>query len=59
MQSQMTDMNRKLDRVVDDTQLLKVRVTNIDESLDGMHCRIDGFDIRLGRIERRLGLAEV
>lgn len=59
MQSQMTDMNRKLDRVVDDTQLLKVRVTNIDESLVGIHRRIDGFDIRLDRIERRLGLAEV
>ncbi|MGI9477070.1 MAG: hypothetical protein ACR2PI_10220 [Hyphomicrobiaceae bacterium] len=58
MQSKIVEIDRKLDRVVDDTQHLKVRVTNIDDSLVGMHRRIDGFDVRLDRIERRLGSTE-
>lgn len=59
MQLQMNGIDRKLDTVIDDVQLLKVRVTNIDESLVGIHRRMDNFDVRLDRIERRLGLAEV
>jgi len=59
MQLQMNGIDRKLDTVIDDVQLLQVRVTNIDESLVGIHRRMDNFDVRLDRIERRLGLAEV
>ena len=58
MQLLVTGIDRKLDTLVDDVQLPKVRVTGMEESLIGVHRRMDNFEIRLDRIERRLDLTE-
>ncbi len=48
----------KLDRVLDEVSDLKIRVTNVEENLVALNRRVDRFDARAERIERRLGLAE-
>ena len=48
----------KLDRVLDEVSDLKVRVTNVESNLVALNRRVDRFDSRAERIERRLGLAE-
>lgn len=48
----------KLDRVLDEVSDLKIRVTNVEENLVALNRRVDRFDTRAERIERRLGLAE-
>ncbi len=48
----------KLDRVVDDVQDLKVRMTHVEESLAGVNRRIDRVEARLDRIEKRLDLVD-
>ena len=50
-------MDAKLDRVVEDVQDLKVRMTHVEEGLAGVNRRIDRVELRLDRIERRLDLA--
>jgi predicted nucleic acid-binding Zn-ribbon protein len=59
-------MDIKLDRVVDDVQDLKVRMTTVEErlasvelSIAGTNRRIDRVEMRLDRIERRLDLVEL
>jgi predicted nucleic acid-binding Zn-ribbon protein len=59
-------MDIKLDRVVDDVQELKVRMTTVKErlasvelSIAGANRRIDRVEMRLDRIERRLDLVEL
>ncbi len=49
-------MDAKLDRLVDDVQDLKVRVTSLEEGQAGIHRRLDRMELRIERIERRLDL---
>jgi archaellum component FlaC len=51
-------LDEKLDRVIDDLGDLKIRVTSIEEGLAGVNRRMDRFESRLDRIERRIGLVE-
>jgi hypothetical protein len=58
-------MDEKLDRVADDLHDIKVRVTALEEgqaklllAVAGTNRRIDGIELRLDRIERRLNLTE-
>ena len=51
-------IDEKLDRVIEDVRDLKIRVTNVEEGLAGVHRRLDRTDARLDRIERRLDLAD-
>ncbi len=48
----------KLDRVIDDVQDLKVRMTAVEEALVGVHRRLDRLEVRVERIERRLDLVD-
>ena len=59
-------MDAKLDRVIEDVQDLKVRMTNVEErlaavemSIAGIQRRIDRVEQRLDRIEKRLDLVEL
>jgi predicted nucleic acid-binding Zn-ribbon protein len=49
-------MDAKLDRLVDDVQDLKVRITSLEEGQAGIHRRLDRLEVRIERIERRLDL---
>ena len=51
-------MDAKLDRVIDDVQDLKVRMTSVEEALVGVHRRLDRLEVRVERIERRLDLVD-
>ena len=51
-------LDDKMDRIIDDLQDLKVRVTSLEENQAGLQRRMDRFEIRLERIERRLDLVE-
>jgi len=48
----------KLDRVIEDVQNLKLRMTHVEEGLAGVNRRIDRIEQRLDRIERRLDLVD-
>ena len=52
-------MDSKLDRIIEDVQNLKVRMTSVEEGLVGVNRRVDRIEERLDRIERRLDLTEV
>ena len=59
-------IDEKLDRVIADVQDLKHRVTALEMSAGHLHSNYGGLqfrlarmDIRLDRIERRLGLQEI
>ena len=54
----LNDMDAKLDRVLDDVHMIKVRMTSVEEALVGIHRRVDRVEERIERIERRLGLME-
>jgi len=49
-------MDVKLDRVVEDVQDLKVRMTHVDEGLAGVNRWLDRLEVRIDRIETRLDL---
>jgi archaellum component FlaC len=51
-------MDAKLDRVVEDVQDLKVRMTHVEEGLAGVNRRLDRLEVRIDRIETRLDLVE-
>jgi archaellum component FlaC len=51
-------IDAKLDRVIDDVQDLKVRMTNVEEGLAGVNRRLDRLEVRVERIERRLDLVD-
>ena len=51
-----TRMDVKLDRVVDDVQDLKMRMTHVEEGLAGINRRLDRMEIRVDHIEKRLEL---
>lgn len=48
----------KIDRMTDDLNDIKIRVTNVEEGLAGVNRRLDRSEVRLDRIERRLDLVE-
>jgi len=48
----------KLDRVIDDVQDLKVRMTGVEEGLAGVNRRLDRIEVRVERVERRLDLVD-
>jgi len=50
--------DEKLDRVVDEMQDVKVRLTALEEGLAGINRRLDRLDGRVERIERPLDLVE-
>ena len=59
-------MDAKLDRVIEDVQDLKIRMTSVEERLAGAelaiagtHRRLDRIDARLDRFESRLDLVDV
>jgi len=58
MQAQMNAMDRKLDIVMDDVQLLKVRMTGMEEAMAGFNRRMGNMEVRIARIERRLDLTD-
>lgn len=45
-------------RMADDLQDLKVRVTSVEEGLAGVNRRLDRLEYRVERIERRLEITE-
>jgi hypothetical protein len=55
----MRQVDAKLDRIIDDLADVKVRVTNVEENLVALNRRADRMDLRVERIERRLGLTEM
>ena len=54
----LTDMDAKIDRVLDDVHMLKVRMTAVEENLVGVQRRLDRIEERLERVERRGGLID-
>src|SRR5438105_971403 len=50
-------LDRKVDRLIDDVQDLKHRMTALEIQVAGQSSRMDRIEIRLDRIERRLELA--
>lgn len=51
-------IDMKIDRMTDDLNDIKIRVTNVEEGLAGVNRRLDRSEVRLDRIERRLDLVE-
>ncbi|MCC7265724.1 MAG: hypothetical protein IT546_00115 [Caulobacteraceae bacterium] len=51
-------IDTKLDRVTDDLQDLKVRMTHVEEGLAGVNRRLDRLEARTDRIEKRLDLVD-
>jgi hypothetical protein len=51
-------IDEKVDRLADDVRDLKVRMTAVEESVVGIHRRMDRLEMRIERIERRLDLVE-
>ncbi len=51
-------IDAKIDRLIDDVNDLKARVSAVEENLAGVHRRIDRLELRVERIERRLDLAD-
>ena len=58
MHEKQNRLEAKMDRLIDDTQDLKIRVTNVEENMAGMNRRLDRLELRIDRIERRLDLIE-
>jgi archaellum component FlaC len=51
-------IDQRTERMADDLQDLKVRVTSVEEGLAGVNRRLDRVEMRLDRIERRLELSD-
>ena len=51
-------IDAKLDRVIEDVQDLKIRMTHVEEGLAGVNRRLDRLEMRVDRIERRLEPAD-
>ena len=51
-------LDAKVDRLGEDMNDLKMRMTHVEENLAGVHRRLDRMDQRIDRIERRLELNE-
>ena len=51
-------MQPQLDRIEGDVQNLKVRMSGVEVAIGQLNSRMDRFDERLVRIEKRLDLTE-
>jgi septal ring factor EnvC (AmiA/AmiB activator) len=51
-------IDQRTERMADDLQDLKVRVTSVEEGLAGVNRRLDRVEMRLDVIERRLELSD-
>ena len=51
-------IDARLERLVDDVQDLKIRMTHVVEGLAGVNRRLDRLAVRVDRIEKRLGLID-
>jgi archaellum component FlaC len=51
-------VDERTERMADDLQDLKVRVTSVEEGLVGVNRRLDRIESRIERIERRLELTD-
>ena len=51
-------IDARLERLVDDVQDLKIRMTHVVEGLAGVNRRLDRLEVRVDRIEKRLGLID-
>lgn len=51
-------IDQRTERMADDLQDLKTRVTAVAEGLAGVNRRLDRLEIRVDRIERRLELSD-
>ena len=51
-------VDAKIDRMAEDIQDLKLRMTHVEEGLAGVNRRLDRLELRVDRIERRLELAD-
>jgi archaellum component FlaC len=52
-------IDERTERMADDLQDLKVRVTSVEEGLAGVNRRLDRLESRMERVERRLELTDV
>ena len=52
-------IDERTERIAEDLQDLKVRVTGVEEGLAGVNRRLDRLEGRVERIERRLELTDV
>ena len=52
------EINRKMDRLLDDVHDIKMRMTSVEEGLARVNRRLDRLDGRVECIERRLDLVE-
>jgi archaellum component FlaC len=51
-------IDQRTERLADDLQDLKVRVTSVEEGLAGVDRRLDRLEHRVERIEKRLELSD-
>ena len=51
-------IDARLERLVDDVQDLKIRMTHVVEGWAGVNRRLDRLEVRVDRIEKRLGLID-
>jgi archaellum component FlaC len=51
-------IDQRTERMADDLQDLKSRVTSVEEGLAGVNRRLDRLESRVERIERRLELSD-
>ena len=52
-------IDQRTERMAEDLQDLKTRVTGVEEGLAGVNRRLDRLEIPVDRIERRLELTDV
>jgi archaellum component FlaC len=57
--SLLRKIDQRTERMAEDLQDLKVRVTSVEEGLAGVNRRLDRLENRVERIEKRLELSEV
>ena len=51
-------IDQRTERMADDLQDLKMRVTAVEEGLAGVNRRLDRLEVRVERIEKRLELTD-
>jgi archaellum component FlaC len=51
-------IDQRTERMADDLQDLKSRMTSVEEGLAGVNRRLDRLDSRVERVERRLELSD-
>jgi archaellum component FlaC len=51
-------IDQRTERMAEDLQDLKIRVTAVEEGLAGVNRRLDRLELRVDRIEKRLELSD-